>query len=489
MNQFIYLFTFFLSSLNCTAQIIGANAFAKTNLIEVGINSCGTFGAEGIPADFTNPTDSFRSIICDYDLNGWNVGTPPFFGDLISDVFREGFFFQRGAGTGIYNYFNSDYTCANIDILGEITDYIDYGDSISIIWTSDLPSAEIIQTTTLYQTKRYILNTITIKNLSSKANQDIFYVRDVLPSPEMYIDDDFQSLVSVDAQYAIDGYTLISATGLTYNSYFSIGSNNPRAFSGFYEYWLDLNGDENYSSFSNSPYYYDSGSDSGYLNMNLGFKQPQLMKDSTVSFSFAYIFSPDEIEEAIAKTGTSVVYETCIYPPIEIENIYIGAIELSSEYGAGMVYEMEYKLSGTATYTFVEATDYEELIWLVGLLEPCTEYSFRLSAIGEMDTCVTEIYNVKTQCTDGIAFINDSNWNIFPNPASSAFTIQTNGLFNAQSSIIITDVNGSTFYTTQINAQQNQILINTSNFAAGMYMATIITNNGVYSKPFVIINK
>ena len=372
------------------------------------MNGCGTFGAEGIPIDFVNSTDSFRSIICDYDLNGWDVVSPPFFGDLITAAFYEGFYFQRGAGASNYSSLNRDYTCTDNDIPGELTNFFNYGDSISIIWESDFGNTQITQTKTLYENKKYIINNVTLINTSSKPNQDIFYVRDVLPSPELYISEDYRSVVAIVANYIDDNYSLITSTGLGYNSYFAIVSNSPRAFCGFYLPWLSLTGDTDFELFNNSMNYFDSGSDSGYIAMNLGFKQPQLMKDESVTFSFAYIFSPDEVDQALAKTNNPVVYENCIYPPIEIFNVFIGAIELSSEYGAGMEYELAYKLPGTGTYTFVEATDYEELNWLVGFLVPCTEYDFRLSAIGELDTCITEIYNTKTQCPNYIALTNNS---------------------------------------------------------------------------------
>ena len=93
-------------------------------------------------------------------------------------------------------------------------------------------------------------------------------------------------------------------------------------------------------------------------------------------------------------------------------------------------------------------------------------------------------YNITTTDTINIAFINcDTTGNIisiYPNPATDNLTIETN--FNEEHRLEIINLLGQTIYTTYIGRKS---VINTSNFASGLYILKIYTDKEIVVKKFV----
>jgi|GEM_PF-5331818 len=451
------------------SQIVGNSAFAKTNYIQLGYNECGVLGADSIPADFVNPGDPYRSVIWDVNGDGWETGFPNFSGDLINGSYYESFRFDRSNSGHTVDYINSYTSCWLNDVKGGFTNYSANEDSVVIEWTSDMPYFTLLHQSIIYTNKKYIINHVSITN-NSFDGHNYYYIREVEPYVEGYWVDSYTNENTIEAKYDNDGYSLVSAVGSAFNTYFAAGSKNERA----------------YTALSNT-HYYDyiyEGSASGHYNLNVIFYQPVLLSGETVKFSYAYIFDEDEVEEAINKTYDPKVTFPCVAGNIETGAIYEGAIEITADYQAGSSYELQYAISGTDDFVTTELTS--DRYWLVGYLHPCSSYDFRLISMCENDTLYTYLYNINTLCFDDVQSLENQSLNIYPNPATNAFIIEAENMSHDIELIIVTTVNGNIVETIYNKPGNKTININTSNYASGLYAVTIVSGNNSITKSLVI---
>jgi len=230
-------------------------------------------------------------------------------------------------------------------------------------------------------------------------------------------------------------------------------------------------------------YVYD-GSATGKYKLDVIFYQPVLLAGETVKFSYAYIFDEDEVEEAINKTYDPKVTFPCVAGNIETGEIYEGAIEINADYQAGSTYELQYAVSGTDDFVTIELTS--DRYWLVGYLDPCSTYDFRLISMCENDTLYTYLYNINTLCFDDIEDLESQSINIFPNPATNEFIIEAENLNQDIEVIIVTTVNGNIVETIFNKPGKKTININTSTYASGLYAVTIVSGNNSITKSLVI---
>ncbi len=452
------------------SQIVGNSAFAKTNYIQLGYNECGVLGADSIPGDFVNAGDFLRSVIWDVNGDGWEIGIPNFSGDLISSNFNENFRFERSNAyyTKVYN--NYGYDCWFDDVKGAFTNYSANDDSVVVEWTSDMAYFTIVHQSILYTNKKYIINHVSITN-NSLDGHNYNYSREVEPSAEEYWGEYSTNLTTVEAKYDVDGYSLVSAVGSIYNTYFAIGSKNERAYTAFTNPYID-------------DFIYE-GSAVGSFSLDVFFHQPSLLAGETVKFSYAYIFDEDEVEEAINKTYDPKVTFPCVAGNIETGAIYEGAIEITADYQAGSSYELQYAISGTDDFVTTELTS--DRYWLVGYLHPCSSYDFRLISMCENDTLYTYLYNINTLCFDDIQALETQSLNIYPNPAINEFIVDAENMSTDIEVIIVTTVNGNIVETIYNKTGNKTININTSKYATGLYAVTIVSGNNSITKSLVII--
>lgn len=77
---------------------------------------------------------------------------------------------------------------------------------------------------------------------------------------------------------------------------------------------------------------------------------------------------------------------------------------------------------------------------------------------------------------------NEAEMNIFPNPANGNLTIQAEGM----TEVVISNMMGQIIGT--IACSENQVIINTTQYEAGIYNATISTANGTASRRFTVMH-
>ena len=82
--------------------------------------------------------------------------------------------------------------------------------------------------------------------------------------------------------------------------------------------------------------------------------------------------------------------------------------------------------------------------------------------------------------TDGVNELEDSNVNLFPNPTSSSFTVEAEGLNH----VTVYNLMGQKVY--EMNCQDESVDINL-NVETGVYMVRIVTDNGEITKRVTVI--
>ena len=77
---------------------------------------------------------------------------------------------------------------------------------------------------------------------------------------------------------------------------------------------------------------------------------------------------------------------------------------------------------------------------------------------------------------------HEFNVDIYPNPANDVLTVTTGNVIH---SIMITNLTGQVIYNNEINS--GQVNINTSGFDNGIYLLTVHTKNGIFTRKISIV--
>ena len=83
--------------------------------------------------------------------------------------------------------------------------------------------------------------------------------------------------------------------------------------------------------------------------------------------------------------------------------------------------------------------------------------------------------------TSPVEFVDNNKLIIYPNPATNFINISNNETIY---SISISDIKGSLIFSKSY--EQNNTLINVSNFDKGIYFLEIETNDGVINKKLIL---
>jgi len=227
------------------AQIIDCNAFMQGNYIQIGISPVGSFGSSvaqptgymgncmpswARPCSPSTDTGSGLGFVADPDMDGWSVGTPPYFGDyfLPGDPY-EGWSLQV-AGTRV-DAFNTDSTFTigtgyTTSMSGsQVSDTL-IGGTYTSVWQGMYDSLQITQTLMLDTGNLYFTVNVTLTNLSSSPIDSIYYMRSVDPdNAEKQAGGGFPTNNYVRAQYPDTSYALVSANDPFFTqAYLGIGS-------------------------------------------------------------------------------------------------------------------------------------------------------------------------------------------------------------------------------------------------------------------------
>jgi Secretion system C-terminal sorting domain len=249
-----YLFLLFciaICSGTSFAQMVECNVFLQGDYMEIGINNNGAFGTSYSPPTGYHPnvsdtmyhdcpTSGFYvqpelGFVVDPARDGWTVGTPHYYGDMImvNDP-REGWAISDtlgGYGTAYsYNYYLSPdgYTGA---LTGGSVGYTASSGVIQGTWAGSYTggdSLNITQSTTIISSALELKVHIGFYNTAVTTAATFYYMRVIDPHTQ------YTSLPNVNKiEHQLpnpDGLVVVSATGTTdTNAYLALGTRDPRA--------------------------------------------------------------------------------------------------------------------------------------------------------------------------------------------------------------------------------------------------------------------
>ena len=279
-----------LVSVQSKAQLSNCNAFLKGNYVQVGINWNGAYGSStpapagyvtniaGTGGGMLNVCDSILHVdstrlgfVADPAMDGWSVGTPPFYGDFfLPGVPQEGWSIMADGSqannwneyttypvgtvwsdsasifTGIVPVTYYDSATSTLDTLtynavythvpnhttpgGNIA-YTNSGSQVTSTWLGMYDSIAVQQVTTIDTGATYFTVQVTLTNLSSTVRNDVYYLRTVDPDNDVNQSSNFNTKNTIEAQLPNMGNnTVVSAAGTMYSAaYLAMGTNDLRA--------------------------------------------------------------------------------------------------------------------------------------------------------------------------------------------------------------------------------------------------------------------
>jgi type IX secretion system substrate protein len=230
---------FLAGSINVQAQLVSSEVFLQGKYVEVGVTTNGDFGTTTAPPAGYHPHGvTGLGFVCDYGMDGWAVGTPPFMGDYFMPGSPfEGWELQIGsARCQAFNNGGGGYV-GGLSGSGGNTSYAVSGSTITGIWQGMVDSVALTQQTIIDTNNLYFTVKVTLTNLSYFPKNNLYYLRSLDPDNDASWPGGGFTTNNVVEHQAVDT-TVVSATGLsgTYTA-MSLGTTDTAALAFAYDAW------------------------------------------------------------------------------------------------------------------------------------------------------------------------------------------------------------------------------------------------------------
>jgi len=378
-----------LSTTSLFSQIVGDNVFLKGTYVEAGINSCGAYASSDAPPVGYHPTETGLSFVADRDMDGWATGSPNYCGDYaVPGSPVEGWGLQIGGDT----WYNTDQGCSVNEIPGSITGYTTSPATITATWEGDLvvPNIHMTQLTVLNTADLYFVTTVTITNEGATTLSDIYYMRNIDPDNDQPWSGDFSTDNLVASNPPIGTDALVESSGLTYGCFLGIGARNADARATF----------GNFSTTDGTPSnvwhgedgYTLEGEQVGDIATSIAFFIASIPAGGSATIKFAYIFSSDAEEAALAATGDFV----CSSPTGITTDVSTTTASISwSPVPGATSYVVKYRPSAGGAWTTVPVA--ASPVEITGLTA-CTAYDYKISTICDGEVSAPTSGSFTTDC-------------------------------------------------------------------------------------------
>ncbi|MFI5195584.1 MAG: T9SS type A sorting domain-containing protein [Chitinophagales bacterium] len=355
----IFRFAVIIFSIACSAksfaQIDSCNLFIKGRYVEVGISGSGAYGSSAVappgyhssvvtgsvymPCGTTSPAHCL-GFVADPAMDGWTVGTPPFFGDyFLPGTPFEGWAMEINGGPRA----DAWNTLSGTGIPGTNTAYTTSGSIITGTWVGSVDSVTVKQETSLDTNNLYFTVKVTLTNTSSTPKNNIYYLRSLDPDNDEMQSYNFSTKNKIEYQLPNTlNATVVSAAGLTYPAAFlGLGTADTNAKCFIYTNWASYPSTSvSIASMYNQTtggglgaiYYAMGDTTNTDIAIGLAFRvahiapvdsaadsiarvtsSATLHPANTASFTYFYAFSPAAVDSAIHALTITV-------PPLEIKN-------------------------------------------------------------------------------------------------------------------------------------------------------------------------
>lgn len=477
MKTLLSLISLCLITHQVSSQMVDDNAFIKTNLVEVAINENGAYITDTVPEGYIlldNPNPAY-GIIADYDMNGWDMGSPAYSGDFVAPGTPVEQWGLSWNGDNLYNG-----ASGFADMPGSIFSYSANDDSITVEWIADTTDVIIKQTTTAYANKLFFLTKLKLINTTPDTLENIYYVRLIDPDNEQMWTGDYatENGVDIDSNYSY-------AKSFTYGLFLGMVAGDPLGRGSYGNFQLtDSDLDD---PFWGTGGFSIVGSEGGDISMQMSFYRPELAPGDSVEFIFAYVFAPEAMEEAyLATLNNDYIVECLPDTTISATAITTTTAKISWIAELAHVYKIIY------TNLVSGETDTADALvspLILHELEPCTAYEAYMVTECNDELTPSNVVTFTTDCVIPIKELSNhaSGFEIYPNPANAIINLTWNNNLNSDFTFIVFDIMGKQLLskTVKSNSPDNILSIPVDQLPAGVYQIAIYSGNAIKSLKFI----
>jgi len=316
-----------------TFSFSGGDIFMHGEYVELGIDYLGAFASNSAPPSCYHPNIYIATygatclgLVADPDMDGWDVGTPNYFGDYwLPGSPVEGWCIQaNGTRNDAYyqNYrFTSDYPTSGSTptLYGSTVSYTNMGGVMTAVWQGTAyDSLSITQTTVLDTNNLYFVTTVNFKNSGSDTLTGIYYMRQCDPDNEAAETGSYTTTNAID--YSGPDTVLVSAVGTAYppRSYLGIGTKSTNAKVFYCNSGLLPSESEGLDAI-----YHGTASDVSYtgsmiqdVGIGIVFSIGDLAPGDTASIVYTHILKESVIGAALGATGAGIDTTTTASVPV-----------------------------------------------------------------------------------------------------------------------------------------------------------------------------
>ena len=477
MKTLLSLISLGLITHQAFSQMVDNNAFIKTNLVEVAINENGAYITDTVPEGYIlleNPNLAY-GFIADYDMNGWDIGTPPYSGDFCAPGTPVEQWGLSWNGDDLYNGAAGLY-----GMPGSIFSYSANDDSITVEWIADTTDVIIKQTTTAYANKLFFLTKLKLINISPDTLENIYYVRLIDPDNEQIWTGDYTTENGVDAD---TNYSY--AKSFTYGLFLGMVAGDPLARGSYGNFELTDTDLDN--AYLGTDGYFLTGSLADDIAIQMSFYRPDLAPGDSIEFIFAYVFSKAAMEEAYQATlNNEYIVECQPDTTISASAITLTTAKITWTDELAHVYNIIYTNLATGEIDTVNA-----LVSPVILhdLVPCTAYeAYMITECNDVLT-TSNVSSFTTDCEIPIVELsnNASGFEIYPNPVDAIINLTWNNNINSDFTFTVFDIMGKQLLSKTIkwNSTDNILSIPVDQLPAGVYQIAIYSGNAIKTLKFI----
>ncbi|WP_310558132.1 T9SS type B sorting domain-containing protein [Flavobacterium sp.] len=288
------------------SQIISNEAFIKGNNVEVGVNNCGIFGTDNeAPLSFharNNNSQRNLGFVADPDQDGWNVGTPNYYGD---------FFYPGRPQEGFSLQFNNavfhNWNAGRKDIKGTNVSITTVESNEISLWEGTIKGLRIRQKTIVPKNQVFFIVRVELTNTTSTTMNNVYYLRTLDPDNEITLSGSYDT--KNDILYTLPNTknnTLVSATGLSYtNCFLGLGTKDCRAKPFIINNSLTpIENDliEVIHNRTNTTNYQYTGTQTYDTGIGISYFIGNIAPGETKKLAFTYILKESDLEVALEQT-------------------------------------------------------------------------------------------------------------------------------------------------------------------------------------------
>lgn len=384
------------------SQIISNEAFIKGNNVEVGVNNCGIFGTDNeAPLIFharNNSSQRNLGFVADPDQDGWNVGTPNYYGD---------FFYPGSPQEGFSVQFNNavfhNWNFGRKDIKGTNVSITTVGSNEISLWEGTMKGLRIRQKTIVPKDQVFFIVRVDLTNTTATTMNDVYYLRTLDPDNEITLSGSY--VTKNDILYTLPNTknnTLVSATGLSYpNCFLGLGTKDCRARPFIITNSLipianDLI--EVIHNRKNTTYYQYTGTLTYDTGIGISYFIGNIEPGETKKLAFTYILKESDLEVALEQTLPEVSLNSIpIKENSDFNKCENDVLNLSVQNGDDFVWHWE-----PEEYF---ATPYGETNVLT--LPPNSSINFKVTA---QSNCSSFLLNFKVSAQPFLAPLKEQNY-------------------------------------------------------------------------------